>query len=117
MRMNRRCLCAMALVAALGAAAVAAPVLAPERIMDDHPANTYVFSVAYSPDGARIATGAWDGTVRLWDGATGALLRVVHDGWSMVHTVAFSPDGTFLATGARDRAIRVWRVEDGAEHR
>jgi WD40 repeat protein len=37
-----------------------------------------VTGVAYSPDGQIIASGAHDGTVRLWRASDGALLRVIH---------------------------------------
>ena len=44
-------------------------------------------SVAWSPDGARLATGSADNMARVWDAASGALLRVVFgasDGWYAV---------------------------------
>src|SRR5215831_14028647 len=48
-----------------------------------------VFSVAFSPDGKTLAAGSWDGTVRLWEVATGKELHQFHDQKTPVRTVAF----------------------------
>jgi WD40 repeat protein len=67
-----------------------------------------VLSVAFSPDGSRIATGSVDGTVRVWDLA-GEQLSVTLEGYQQpVHDVAFSPDGRRIVTASRDGTARVW---------
>ena len=71
-----------------------------------------VYSVAFSPDGATLATGGYGGTVRLWDVATRRQLGdplTATDGTS-VESVAFSPDGATLATGGDDGTARLWDV-------
>jgi dipeptidyl aminopeptidase/acylaminoacyl peptidase len=72
-----------------------------------------VFSVAYSPDGKLLAAGSWDGSVRLWEVATGKEVRqfVGHKGW--VSAVAFAPDGQTLATGGKDRDVHLWEAATG----
>ena len=63
----------------------------------------HVVSLAYSPDGKRIASSSKDGEARVWDVSTGESRRfdvLVHsfvtEDW--VRTVAFSPDGTKLVS-------------------
>jgi WD40 repeat protein/tRNA A-37 threonylcarbamoyl transferase component Bud32 len=72
--------------------------------------DTNVFSVAFSPDGTRLAGGASDNTVRLWDvgSRTQAAQLVKHT--DSVNLVAFSHDGRRLATASDDKTIRLWDV-------
>ena len=81
--------------------------------MEGHDEN--LTSVAFSPDGALIATGSKDETARIWDVATGRLLRVLRGHRDEVTEVAFSSDGRWLLTAGngRDKAPRIWEVATG----
>ena len=70
---------------------------------------TTVESVAYSPDGTMLASGAGDGTVKLWDVATKENIATFEGHTDRVSSVAFSPDGTTLALGGED-GIKLWDV-------
>jgi hypothetical protein len=73
-----------------------------------HPGG--VVALAYSPDGRVLATGGSEGTVGLWDLATGKELRKLkgHDG--AVLALAFSADGRRLISGGRDTTALIWDV-------
>ena len=72
-----------------------------------------VYSVRFSPDGKRLASGSWDMTVRLWDAETGACVRTLEGHRHTVRSVCFSPDGRQVASGNSDNTVRLWNVETG----
>ncbi len=76
-----------------------------------------VYSVAFSPDGALLASGSGDKTVKLWDVASGRELRTLAGHTNSVNSVAFSPDGRTLASGSGDKTVKLWDVASGRELR
>jgi WD40 repeat protein/serine/threonine protein kinase len=80
---------------------------------DLHDPTGAVQSVAFSPEGRpqarRLAWGATDGLVKVWDEATREMHTLRgHTGW--VQGVAFSPDGKQLASASADGTVKIWNV-------
>ena len=69
----------------------------------------------FSPDGARFATGSVDGTLRVWDALSGALLATVEE--EGLRRFTFSPDGSHIMTTGADGKATLWDARTGARDR
>ncbi|KAG6334914.1 hypothetical protein ID866_4175 [Astraeus odoratus] len=75
-----------------------------------------VTSVAFSPDGKRIASGSKDCTINLWDAEIGLQLGNPLQGHTHgVTSIAFSPDGKRIVSGSNDSTICLWDAETGSK--
>lgn len=93
-------------------------------------------TVAFSPDNRWLASGGRDNVIKLWDLATGDVLRTLYGHSSNVNALAVSPDGKLLASGsgdindkrnlgaftqggvvggAEDTTVRIWSVQTGRQ--
>jgi WD40 repeat protein len=74
---------------------------------------------AFTLDGATLlASGGADGTVRIWDPATGAAIRLLTEHDWVNGVCALTLGGTtLLATAASDGAVRIWDPADGTQVR
>ena len=76
-----------------------------------HPAP--VWSVAWSPNGKKLLTGAKDGVARLWNSDSGEVVRE-YGGAEVLLDVAFSPDGEHVVgCDSIGRVVLVWETESG----
>lgn len=75
-----------------------------------HGHNHFVSSVVISTDGQFALSGSWDGTLRLWEIATGRTTKRFVGHEKDVLSVAFSPDNRQIVSGARDRTIKLWNT-------
>jgi WD40 repeat protein len=72
-------------------------------------------SVAFSPDGRRLASASEDHTIKLWDTATGQEVVTLRGHTDTVWCVGFSPDGSRLASSGEDHRLKVWDLRTGQE--
>ncbi|MCE9616478.1 MAG: WD40 repeat domain-containing protein [Lentisphaerae bacterium] len=74
-----------------------------------------VNAVAFSPDGALLASAADDATIKLWQVPSGNLVRTLVGHGKDVRAIAFSPDGRQLVSASKDDSVRMWNVSDGRQ--
>lgn len=68
-----------------------------------------VKAVAFSPNGKVLASGSYEGTIRLWRIGEDEPV-VISDKYPDLFTIKFSPDGKILASGSYSRTVRLWDV-------
>ena len=68
---------------------------------------------SFSPDGRQLATASDDARIKLWDAATGRLLKTLEGHTAAVWSVAFSGDGQRLLSAGHDHRVRIWNASSG----
>jgi len=84
---------------------------------NEFPFPNYVRTVAWSPDGKRLATGATHETVGIWDAGSGEKMLTLPDDRNATvnpRSIAWSPDGKRLATASYDN-VAMWDTVSGQE--
>src|SRR5262249_44946633 len=73
-------------------------------------------SLAFSPNSRYLATGSRDGSIIVWDGASGKRVHDLKEAHTdRVNRLAFAPDSNRLASASTDGTVKVWDMTDGKE--
>jgi serine/threonine protein kinase len=75
--------------------------------------SNWVYSVAWSPNGKRIASASYDGTVQVWDALTGGHVFTYQGHTSAVNAAVWSPDDKRIASASSDGSVQVWMAATG----
>ncbi|GAC1446067.1 MAG: hypothetical protein NVSMB56_01630 [Pyrinomonadaceae bacterium] len=70
-------------------------------------------SVAISADGKMILTASDDQTIKLWDAASGRVIRVFTGHTRTVNRALFSPDGKSIISLSEDGTVKIWDIATG----
>ena len=73
----------------------------------------WVRSIAWSPDGRRLASGSTDMTVRVWDAESGREILPLPGHLEEVNSVAWNPNGESIASASGDGKIKIWDATAG----
>lgn len=89
------------------------------RYLRELRAGSPVLTLAFSPDGQRLAAAGGDWTlgepcgIKVWDVTTGLEVQALQGHQNAVTSVVFTPDGRYLVSGGFDRMVRVWGAQRG----
>ena len=72
----------------------------------------WINHVVYTHDGRRIVSSGSDETIRIWDAATGELVKTIDTGNAPLE-IAVSPDGRYVVAGMYQANVVMWELETG----
>jgi WD40 repeat protein len=75
------------------------------------------FAIAFAPKSSMLASGMWDGAVKIWRADSGQQIAELRDHEGRVNQLAFDPAGNLLASCAQDPVVKLWDVPGRREAR
>jgi WD40 repeat protein/DNA-binding SARP family transcriptional activator len=100
-------------IATLDSGGVVVDVDSGEQVLSLQGQELGISDFDWSLDGRWVATSGWDGTVRIWETATGKARFTLFGHTDGVVAADWSPDSTRLVTGSADGTAKVWEISEG----
>lgn len=72
-----------------------------------------IFGIVFSPDGKKIVSCSSDGTIIIWDAASGIILTTLVGHKGSVTSISYSPGGKEIVSCSNDRTIKIWDANSG----
>ncbi len=86
---------------------------APRHTLSGH--SDLVDGCAITADGGTIVSASWDGTLKVWDAASGDELMTLAGHSGIVFDCAISEDGVAVVSASGDKTLKIWDARTGAE--
>ena len=76
--------------------------------------SDWVACVAITEDGKKIASGSFDGKIKIWDLESGELIRLVAEKQGVIYAIALNSKAEIIASGSSDLSVQLWDWNTGA---
>ncbi len=72
-----------------------------------------IYTLAWSPDGSKLASAGEDRQVCVWQALTGKTIFTYQKHTGSVHALAWSPNSKYVASAGNDHTVQIWQAQDG----
>lgn len=87
----------------------------PLRTLEDPDCGATFRCIAWNPTSSLLASADSEGRTKIWEPATGKLIRTLYGHTSSLTCVVWSANGRFLASAGMDGSVRIWDADAGQE--
>ena len=74
-----------------------------------------ITSLVFKSDGKFLYSAGYDGTIRIWNIDTGALIKEINADSDKLFSLAISTDEKMLVSGGSDKNVNIWSIDTGTK--